>query len=662
MLRTIFRSFLPLLFLLPALPVQAQSLALSLDAVTHPLFAAGGLRLTLASPSGGATDIEIGRLQFAGQVLERIRLHCDNLRWSPELIECPRGELVTAGSAAQRLPLRFSYAPRSQTLDIAIEPAQGERWQFRVRGSGKRREAEAMLVNARIERATGWLPLLAAYSPKGQVSGRLSWRGALAVADLRANGLSFGDAAGAHAGDRIAATVALRGEETADGWNWQAEIGIDDGEIFWQPFYLAQGGHRLSASGSARGAAVSVARGELGLVGIGKILFSGEWDRHKGMLSAARFDTGDIDLASAGPVVLKPLLEQAAVPPFRFGGTVQASGVLREGQLAALDLKLSRLSVEEEGGRYALRGVDARIPWRSDSRTEARLTAEGGSFGRLPLGPFSLALGMEGMEFFLPRAEIPLLDGKLIAEQVAVSRGQRDWRWSLGLALEPVSMERLTGVLGLPRMAGTLSAFIPRISHARSTVEMEGALIIQVFDGYVSVTNLKLIEPFGRVPRLYADLEVRHFDLGMLTETYSFGSITGYIDGDVKGLELARWRPQRFEARVFSSPGDYRKRISQRAVQNISSLGGAGAGAAIQRSFLRFFDQFGYDRLGLSCVLAEGVCEMGGVAEAPNGYVIVKGGGIPAINVIGYNRHVDWDELVSRILRVIEGNTKLIIQ
>jgi len=42
--------------------------------------------------------------------------------------------------------------------------------------------------------------------------------------------------------------------------------------------------------------------------------------------------------------------------------------------------------------------------------------------------------------------------------------------------------------------------------------------------------------------------------------------------------------------------------------------------------------------------------------KTPQGYVIVKGGGLPAITVMGYNRNVGWRELLARLKRVTEGN------
>jgi hypothetical protein len=116
-----------------------------------------------------------------------------------------------------------------------------------------------------------------------------------------------------------------------------------------------------------------------------------------------------------------------------------------------------------------------------------------------------------------------------------------------------------------------------------------------------------------------------------------------------------------FEARLQSSAGNYSKKISQRAVENISALGGAGAAAAIQRSFLRFFKQFNYKNIGLSCKLHHDICHMGGIEATPQGYIIVKGSGIPSITVMGYNQSVAWSDLLARIKRVTDGNSKAVI-
>jgi hypothetical protein len=187
-------------------------------------------------------------------------------------------------------------------------------------------------------------------------------------------------------------------------------------------------------------------------------------------------------------------------------------------------------------------------------------------------------------------------------------------------------------------------------------LSVAGEVKAKLFDGLIVARDLVLENPFGPAPRLMTDISMQALDLDLLTRTFSFGNITGRIDAKVAGLELSNWRPVRFDARFASSAGDYPRRISQTAVQNLSSLGGTDAVGAIQRSLLRFFEQFGYSEIGLSCKLEFGVCTMGGIADSAQGYTIVKGGGIPSITVMGYNRNVGWEELITRLKRVTQGN------
>lgn len=253
-----------------------------------------------------------------------------------------------------------------------------------------------------------------------------------------------------------------------------------------------------------------------------------------------------------------------------------------------------------------------------------------------------------------------MLDGALVLRDLALGWSVAGWEGSAGAVLEPVSMPLLTEALGLPRMAGVMSAALPGLRLRPGELVLDGTLAVSVFGGWVQASGLRVHEPFGVASHLTGEIEARHIDLAQLTEAFSFGSITGHIDADVRGLELSSWRPTAFDARITSIAGDERRRISQRAVQNLGALGGGGALAAVQRSVLRLFETFGYRELGLRCRLAKGVCEMDGLDAAPDGaaradggFTIVRGGGVPALDVIGYNRRVDWNELVARLQRVV---------
>jgi len=175
----------------------------------------------------------------------------------------------------------------------------------------------------------------------------------------------------------------------------------------------------------------------------------------------------------------------------------------------------------------------------------------------------------------------------------------------------------------------------------------------------VSVTDLRLEEPFGQWPRFYSNVTLDNLDLELVTRAFSFGRINGRLSGEVDDLQLFNWVPVAFDARLYTPPDDRsRHRISQRAVQNIGSIGGGGAGvaAALSSGVMRFFDDFNYDRLGVSCQLQNEVCTMGGVEPRADGtYYLVKGRGLPRIDVIGSSRRVDWPRLVQQLVAVTQS-------
>ena len=83
---------------------------------------------------------------------------------------------------------------------------------------------------------------------------------------------------------------------------------------------------------------------------------------------------------------------------------------------------------------------------------------------------------------------------------------------------------------------------------------------------------------------------------------------------------------------------------------------------ALQSGLLQFFDEYSYDRLGIRCKLANDVCLMSGVEPAGKGYYIVKGSGIPRIDIIGNQGRVNWPQLFSQIAAGIRNSEGVVVQ
>jgi hypothetical protein len=337
----------------------------------------------------------------------------------------------------------------------------------------------------------------------------------------------------------------------------------------------------------------------------------------------------------------------------------QISGTLRwdKGKVSHVALDPLNLSVDDREGRFSLDTVNGRIRW-NDTTTPVRseLDWASGSLFQVALGASRVAFDTSRDSLQLPQAvEIPVLDGMLGIDDFQLEFGKdKPLRWQVNGLLEPVSLSRLSLALGWPELAGKLSGVIPNVHYDDGTLKVGGILLIRVFEGQVTLRNLSLEQPFGLVPRLRVDARADNIDLETLTRTFSFGRIEGLLNGRVDGLYMESWRPVAFDAE-FATPEDdsSRHRISQKAVDNISSIGGGGVGGALSRSFLRFFEDFPYDRLGIRCRLVNGICDMGGVAPAANGYYLVKGRLVPPrLDVIGYADRVDWDTLIAQIMAV----------
>lgn len=637
-------------------PAAAQELRLTIDDIQSPAFALKGIAARLALAPHTTLDLTIAEATLQGRVWQKLAIHCPEARVETDRIECRRGWL----EMGERLPLAFTYRPRARSLSVTLSPETDERWQAQLDWRQGPLTATLEVKNGKAARLNPWLPGNSPRFSQGVFDLNGKWEAARRL-DLGAavRNAAFSDAAGTRAGEKLAGNIALHAEQR-DEWRWQASAVWREGEVFWQPFYLPAAARTLSASGTLNAQWLKIAQASAQLAGIGDIAFSANWDRAQGRFDQLHVEARDLALAGLYSSLLKPLLGDGVLGKLAVSGSASGALEIKDARLAQLRMTVQDGAARHEAGLFALAGVKADAAWDRTQPTQARVQAGSGELRGLPLGAFNLQATLSPDRVQIEPVVVPILDGALALDGVVATHHAGQWAWEMSGALRPISMESFTRMLKWPVMHGTLSGVIPKVSYANQGLRVEGALLFRLFDGTAVMKDVRVADLLGLAPRVQATIEMRKLDLDLLTRAFSFGSMQGRLDVDVSDLELANWRPVRFDARVASSPGDYPRKISQRAVQNISSIGGAGGGAAIQASFLRFFDQFGYRQIGLSCRLVRDVCEMDGIEAAPHGYVIVKGGGIPALSVIGYNRRVGWNELLTRIGRVMQGNKPIV--
>ena len=638
---------------------QAHAAALNFEvgSIEYPGLSLQGLTVTVPD-EGASAELRVDRLIAGGHDWQAARLQCPVFLLAMPIIRC-KGGRFRLGGLDEAIHVDFEFNVLTRDGDLRLRAGGGDTLAVSLR----RGDISARMTRFRLQRLAPWVPTLAAFAPAGLFDGRVAVAAdsSIAIAGVVTDG-GFASADGLRAAEGLRLEIDARLKPARGGHDFSGRLRWTAGEAYLHPVYLTAPAGLIFA-GSLRDDTLDLQRFALEIDGAEAIEARATISLPDGVVNGFALTIASADLGIVGPRFIAPILAPARAASLGFEGRFSAGIVFEHGALQSVDAVLDHVRFDDGDTSISLGLVSGVLPWRADEQTRASLAVEGGRWQALELGGFDLEAELQGHSVGIQQLAVPILDGRLVLSDLALRRGHGGWSGSGSAVVEPISMPLLSTAVGLPEMAGILSASLPGLRVSPGELVLDGALVVSVFDGYLRLTELMALEPFGVSSRLNAKLTARNLDLAQLTHTFSFGGMTGFIDIDLDGLELADWRPVRFDARVASSPGRYPRRISQRAVENIGALAGPGAGLALQRSFLRFFDDFGYREIGLSCRLEGGVCIMGGIGQSTSGsFDIVRGGGIPALNIIGYNRRVNWDELVDRVQRVIESNAAPVIR
>ena len=373
-------------------------------------------------------------------------------------------------------------------------------------------------------------------------------------------------------------------------------------------------------------------------------------------VAAAQVAVSDIRFPSAYATYLQQSLATTPFNQLKTSGSASASLRIAANQPVALTLDVQNLDFSDETRALEVKGVQAQVNWAAGAVAAELPSFLAWSASRgwgITGARTRLDFAVHDRDFrLLQPARLPFFDGALRINTFAVRHaGEPDMAGDFDALIEPISIGPIAKAMGWPEFGGSLAGRIPGVSYRNKELTLQGDIDAQVFDGRIVARNLRVRDPLGTLPRLYADVAARNLDLDLVTRTFEFGSITGRLDVDLSGLETVGLSPVAFDLRIATPATDKsRHRISQRAVQSLSNIGGGGGGvtAALQSGALRFFDEFGYDRLGLNCRLRNDVCQMSGAGPAGTGFYIVKGAGLPRIDIIGNNQRVAWLAFISQ--------------
>ncbi len=682
--------FIIWLILTPSL-FAADRVTLHLGRVAGADWSAESLDLELDWQQGAAAAFQMRVKSITHPALltplKELVISCQQGRVSDHDIACQKGVLHLPHPLLDdpQIPIRFKWNSAQQTLKFelnrlhfaagqlqAIIQSNPEGWALNVK-------ADALDMTAFYNQLRGYLPMLpeielsgkidlvASVSGAGTVPSKFQWHSYL-------HELAFSDGRGDYLGEGISGS--LQGGFIFFDEEWQGDIALtlQQGELLSPYLYIGVEQQPLSINAqlniNQRQLQVSKLHynhpGILAFTLSATLLKQPQW-----MAESFHLQIEPFAIQTLYEQYLLPTLAESMLASLAWAGqatlalSMQRDGVQR-GVLNLNDVTVEevipKIDETEEAEEitsprrsFALYGINGLLNWSSgEMPADSMLSWDGGHFMEgITFGRTALDLSLHEKSItLLNSAILPVLDGRLVLSTFNLVWND-DLRFVFGGALTAVSMEAFSHAMGWLPLSGTLSGGIPKATYQNDTFELEGAMMVDLFEGQTIIQNLRVDDPLGVWPTLHANVELKDLDLEALTRTFSFGKITGKLEGRIKDLYLENWQPVSFDAR-FATPeqDESRHRISQRAIDNISNLGGNGLSGALSRSFLSFFDEFRYARLGVSCRLENGVCELDGVEAAAQGSYLVKGSGIPRVDIVGFNHQVDWELLINKLTEI----------
>ena len=370
------------------------------------------------------------------------------------------------------------------------------------------------------------------------------------------------------------------------------------------------------------------------------------------------------NLAKTFPTYIQPLLLNTDFSDLEIAGGMALELNYLDKRLDRLELDLRDIYLDDNNNRFSLSDLAGNLSMHSDKTpVQSFLRWNGMSFYRLDFGAGAVLFESVARKVkVLHWNNVSVLDGKLNINKFNMENiGTPDFEMTLDANLTPISMKAFTQAMQWPLMSGNLSGTFHGLKYSHNSLQLNGDIDIRLFGGDVVLRNLLIRDIFSEYSRLTADIDMQNLDLERLTNTFTFGKIQGTLDGHVNDLVMENWQPVHFDA-AFVTPEDDDKphRISQKALDNLNSLGG-GLSGTMSRGMTRFFKEYSYGQIGLSCRLNGGVCELGGVQDTGNGFYLLTRGGLfpPWVEVKGAGRSIKWTHLIDGLKQIIHGEVKI---
>jgi hypothetical protein len=270
-----------------------------------------------------------------------------------------------------------------------------------------------------------------------------------------------------------------------------------------------------------------------------------------------------------------------------------------------------------------------------------------------------IGLHFEPNKFTFDPVRFPLADGIVLVSDAAVENTfSGNPKISLLIGLRDIRLAKLQLLPPPYELTGTLACNGLRISGDTQRLDGAGEVTVDLFGGHAEASDFSMQSPLSRFRRLICNIKFEDVDLEKFTRAFSFGRITGKLNGYLNKLAISNGQADAFTLEVWSvAAKGVPRRVSFNAVNDIQTIStGSEYRSGLPFGLDRFIGDLSYERIGIKCILKNDVFNINGTIHKDHIEYFVSHAGFAGINVINMNpdNQIDFKDMMERIKRVAE--------
>lgn len=650
-----------------------DSVILTLESITLKNWQLQGIKISLDAIRKQKQQLRLSIKQLSlpkpFNDLKLVDIRCQQFIWNTDKIHCQQGHASIQSKRFSSPRFKFSFLINEQKTQLTLHQLkllQGifnlqadislNQWNIQLKGHKVGLKLLQQLLFPKLKLSSGLVNLTLNAKGKGEKPTHIT-------ANIKANQLSLQSSDGKKATEALTLKTIFKATHYKKRWHWQQHSIFEQGKLYLEPLYLENKKTAISLKSKGR---FNLANQQLDIdnlrlthpnIGFIKAYASIKL-KPKFQLITANAHAQIENLQKLSKTYLNSMIETTPLEGLNLKGRIDAGIHFTNNQPDKAYLTANGLQLKDLKQRFNLQDGAIIINWSKakDFNRDSMISWRQLELFSIPLPRGYLTLLLKDKQISLLKAiDIPLLDGNIQIKKFnfqAMKEGHP--KVIFAAVIEAVSLEKLTKILGTQSLSGKISGDIPGVHFETGKLSLEGGLKINVLGGKININQLALSGLGTDFLQFYSDIEIQNLDLKLLTQKLAFGSMEGKVSGFINDLYMENWKPIAFYAWMGTAKDDDSDhQISQKAIENLASIGGGGAVDFVSRIILGMFDHFDYEKIGLGCYLHKGVCQlMGSEAAGKHSFYIVKGGGLPRIDVMGYNTRINWDILWKRLSRL----------